>query len=123
MPNTDTRSPDDRASAAEDLIVRADAFGRILFVSDACRSLGYEPEELIGRPGFSLVHPDDRDKFATNTAMLYSANDLTAPENRRHRFRCKDGSWVWLEGHPLVIEAGAERGELINVFRRVPDAG
>src|SRR5205823_4276825 len=39
-----------------------------------------------------------------------------------HRIRCKDGSWVWLEGNPSLIHGndGQPIG-LINVFRDITD--
>lgn len=44
---------------APDLIFRLDAEGRIQFINSAVRSLGYEPEELIGTRMTDLIHPDD----------------------------------------------------------------
>lgn len=115
MPPTDAAL--DPPTGAEDLIVRADARGHILFVSDSCRRLGYEPEDLMGQPGIAFVHPDDWAKFAANSASLYAAAPGEQPADRRHRFRCADGSWRWLEGHPLVIPTPDGRpGDVVNVF-------
>jgi PAS domain S-box-containing protein len=36
--------------------------GRILFISNAVRQLGYDPEELTGKPFENIVHPEDRRK-------------------------------------------------------------
>lgn len=45
-----------------DIIYRLDGEGRIILISPAVRRLGYDPEELIGRPFLEIVHPEDRSK-------------------------------------------------------------
>jgi len=45
-----------------DIIYRLDEAGRIVAISPAVRKLGYEPEELVGKPFTDLVHPEDRSK-------------------------------------------------------------
>jgi PAS domain S-box-containing protein len=45
-----------------DIIYRLDVEGRILFISNAVRQLGYDPEELTGQFFEDIVHPDDRSK-------------------------------------------------------------
>jgi len=118
MPQAQTASVS--TTDPEELIVRADARGHILFSSDSCRRLGYEPEDLTGQPGIAFVHPDDWAKFAANSASLYATTPTSTPADRRHRFRCADGSWRWLEGHPQVIKTHDGRlGDVVNVFRFV----
>jgi len=43
-----------------DIIYRLDKEGRIVFISNAVRQLGYDPDELTGRLFEDIVHPDDR---------------------------------------------------------------
>ncbi len=45
-----------------DIIYRLDEKGNFTFISDAVRSYGYIPEELIGTNVLDIVHPDDRKK-------------------------------------------------------------
>src|SRR2546423_14900253 len=55
------------------------------------RSLGYKPEELIGRNAFEIVHPDD---LAEIRALFVSG--VTNPGvvvTRELRLKAKDGSW------------------------------
>ena len=112
----------ERASAAEEIIVRGDAKGTILFVSDSCRALGYVPTELVGLPADALVHPDDREKLRANTASIFDP-DIAKPADRIHRYRHADGSWVWLEGHPTILPGHDGRlGNILNVFRVVTEA-
>ncbi|MFH1783233.1 MAG: response regulator [Candidatus Omnitrophota bacterium] len=42
-----------------DIVYEFDREGRFSFISDAVREMGYNPEELIGRPFKDIVHPDD----------------------------------------------------------------
>jgi PAS domain S-box-containing protein len=59
------------------------------------RSLGYRPDELVGRVGFELVHPDDLDRvLAEFAAKIGVPGDRTVI---RFRFRHADGSWRVLE--------------------------
>lgn len=106
----------------DDVIVRADSKGVILFVSPACRRLGYEPEMLVGRPAAELVHPHDRARFLLNTASVFETTPPTRPANRVHRFRRGDGSYVWLKGNPMPLPGHDGRtNELINILRPVTD--
>ena len=43
-----------------DIVYRLDQNGMINFISEGIRRYGYMPEELLGRPMMSLVHPQDR---------------------------------------------------------------
>lgn len=107
---------------ADCLIVRADGRGHIVFISETCRRMGYDPADLIGQPAVAFVHPEDRAKFIANSAGLHGPTAGPPPADRRHRYRCADGSWVWLEGHPTVIPTpDGRRGDIVNVFRILED--
>ncbi|MGI8432271.1 MAG: PAS domain S-box protein, partial [Chthoniobacterales bacterium] len=77
---------------SQDVICSLDRQGRFLSTNAASRDLwGYEPEELIGRVYFVLVHPEDR-------AWSREAEEGTRALGKRSDFvnRClrKDGSVV-----------------------------
>jgi len=42
-----------------DIVFELDVEGYFIFISDAVRTLGYEPQELIGKHFKRIVHPDD----------------------------------------------------------------
>lgn len=57
------------------------------------RTLGYSAEEMLYRPVFEFLHPDDVAKTRDRIAKLASGTPTVASENR---YRCKDGSYKWL---------------------------
>ncbi|GGL07622.1 PAS domain S-box protein [Caulobacter rhizosphaerae] len=110
------------AENTSDVIVRCGLDGTLLYVSPACRAMGYEPEDLVGTRADRLVHPDDRERFVANSAQLYAGQTPDPAANRQHRYRTGDGRWVWFEGNPqLVRDAEGRATEIVNVFRDVTE--
>jgi diguanylate cyclase (GGDEF)-like protein/PAS domain S-box-containing protein len=94
------------AENASDLITSIDPNGVRTYVSPSCRTLlGFEPEELVGRPAIDIVHPDDRSRIA---GYLHSVPEH-GPARDEARFRHKQGDWVWMETRvrPVRNAAGA----------------
>jgi PAS domain S-box-containing protein len=58
------------------------------------RALGWSSAELLAEPSLNFVHPDDRDKTLQSRSQLIDGQSLTSFTNR---YRCKDGSYRWLE--------------------------
>ncbi|HVP61539.1 MAG TPA: PAS domain S-box protein [Myxococcaceae bacterium] len=56
-------------------------------------TLGWTPEELLGRPFLDLVHPED---VAATGEALRQLVEGQATAGFENRYRCKDGSWRWL---------------------------
>jgi PAS domain S-box-containing protein len=110
------------AENATDIIVRADLNGNLIYVSPGCRAMGYEPDELIGLSSSSLVHPDDLPSFMANSMDLFNDQKSPAGTSREHRYKKKNGEWVWLQGNPTVARDMSGRVvEIINVFRDVSE--
>jgi len=86
----------------KDLILLADATGRIFYASPACAALGYGQADIVGRTGADFIHPDELAEFNANIAAVL-ADQAAEPPCREHWFRRKDGSWVRLEGNPSVL--------------------
>jgi PAS domain S-box-containing protein len=75
-----------------DMICSVDEHGIILSVSAASETiLGYKPDELIGKPLFDFIFPEDLKKTERMAAKVMAGNDMTHNENRYVR---KDGSLV-----------------------------
>ncbi len=64
-----------------DIVYRIDPEGKFLFVNDSVRSLGYEPEELIGEHFSKIVHPDDVKLFARNFVLPAYVGKKTGDED------------------------------------------
>ena len=56
-------------------------------------TLGYTHDELLAKPMFEFVHPDDLERSRAQNAAVKSGRPALGFENR---YRCKDGSYRWL---------------------------
>jgi len=89
------------------------ANGRVRYQSPASEGvLGMRPEELVGRPIFEFVHPNDSD---TVRKLL---RDCLFYPHRKHpaeyRFRNRDGSWRLLESTATNLLSHPEGGIILN---------
>jgi PAS domain S-box-containing protein len=79
-----------------DIATIIDSDGAITYVSPSVtRTLGYEPEELVGEVGYGYQHPDDRDTVADAIETIQTNPADT--QMIETRFRRADGSWCWIE--------------------------
>jgi len=56
-------------------------------------TLGFTREELMSRPFLEFVHPDDRERTASQNRDVRGGGQARHFENR---YMCKDGSFRWL---------------------------
>ena len=81
---------------SSDIATIIDSNGTITYVSPSVtRTLGYEPEELVGEVGYEYQHPDDRDAVADAIETIQTNPDET--QTIETRFRQADDSWCWIE--------------------------
>jgi two-component system cell cycle sensor histidine kinase/response regulator CckA len=111
------------AGQLTDMIARHDPDGVCLFVSPACRTLlGYEPEEMIGRRVFGIIHPEDLDDIVEDVSKLMSE---PAAKSHTCRLRRKDGEYIWVEttGRRLFTSGKDSVGplEIITVTRDITE--
>ncbi len=82
---------------SSDLIVLLDGGGNVTFWSpSAVESLGWTPEEALGKTFLAHVEPDDRDGLSDALDRLLSEPARTEPV--AFRIRRKDGTWRSMEG-------------------------
>jgi PAS domain S-box-containing protein len=87
-------------------------------VNRACeRVLGYLPEELIGRNGFELLHPDDLPYVHSLLAEMLSRPDAVLPA--AYRVRNKAGAWRFLEGVSRNLLSDPEVAGIVINYRDV----
>jgi phosphoserine phosphatase RsbU/P len=82
---------------ASDLISIMDPQGVIQYQSPAItRILGYEQDELTGKPAFDFIAPEDVEPTLERWRLLHE--NPSEPILSEFRFRHKDGSWRYMEG-------------------------
>lgn len=88
--------------------------GTILYMSPSSRRvLGYSPEELVGRPAFEFVHPEDLARVVKRYEDRIALRAESAPFE--FRFRHKDGSWRVLESKGRnLLEDPAVQGLVVT---------
>ncbi len=101
-----------------DVINLLDANGSIRYTSPSVMAvLGYQPEELLGRSGFELLHPDDA---ATMGSLFVQV--LQQPEAKiaaQCRYQHKDGTWRWLNAIVTNLLADRNVQALVVNYRDV----
>jgi two-component system cell cycle sensor histidine kinase/response regulator CckA len=106
------------ANSTLDMIVELDDDAQIRFVSSSCQTvLGYPPEMLIGRSGFTIVHPDDIEKHIDN--FIGAAKEEGAIGGEPYRARHHDGSWRWLEGVGVSFRRADGEMRVLSVTRDI----
>ena len=96
------------AEGSRELICRHAQDGTYTYVSSAIREItGWEPTDLVGRNPYEFFHPDDHTRIQEEGHATAMRGEL----NRNgvvYRFRCEDGSHVWLDTltRPIVNDAG-----------------
>ncbi|HNW99988.1 MAG TPA: PAS domain S-box protein [Candidatus Cloacimonadota bacterium] len=84
---------------AIDLMCIADINGRFHRLNPAWeKTFGYSLAELLNTNFLDLVHPDDLQLTLDALSILKGQNELFKFENR---YRCKDGSYRWIEWHAV----------------------
>lgn len=87
-----------------DVTTVADLAGRYLYCSAATEDVfGWEPNKLVGRYEDDLVHPDDAASLQHGRAEHASSRPVTTS----YRFRCRNGSYRWVEATSRRVTAGS----------------
>jgi PAS domain S-box-containing protein len=94
-----------------DLLSISDHRGHFRRLNEAWeKTLGYDRSELLTIPFMDLVHPEDVDKTQIAYADLIARRNIV---NFVNRYRCKDGTYRWLEwsaasGDELIYAAARD---------------
>ena len=108
------------AENSTDILVRFGPDGLIRYISPACRRLGLDPHEEVGRPVDRLLVADSENPPSALLAALFSGAEIDTSAPRQHKIRTVDGREVWLEGAPsLVRDASGEVVEVVSVLRDI----
>lgn len=115
------------AQNTDDLIGVSDADGNYTYVSPSHRKLGYEPADLLGTPGYELVHPDDRKRVMSmyRSVIRDEGKDLnrtTFPVSMEFRIRDVWGNWHDVEtASNLVPATGDASPSMVHVARDISE--
>jgi PAS domain S-box-containing protein len=84
-----------------DLLCIANTDGYFLRLNPAAETiLGYTRDELMARPFFDFIHPDDLLRTQEAVSVQLSQHKLIHFENR---YRCKDGTYNWLDWSSVPV--------------------
>jgi PAS domain S-box-containing protein len=86
---------------SHDLITIIEPGGTIVYGSPSWRSLGLDPDQIVGKTALDFVHPDD---VPVAAAAFANALDGGEAEAITVRLRTSTGSWTWFEsnGSPIM---------------------
>ncbi len=102
-----------------DLIAILDMQGCFTYVSDSVsRSLGFTANELLGKHLGEYIHPNDMQETMAGMERVKTNEALTGVQ---HRFRHKDGHYVWLESKGIDHSANPLIGGIIVNARDITD--
>ena len=78
-----------------DMACIASTEGRFLKINPMWQAtLGYTEQEILATPFIEFIHPDDRDAMTQQLTRLQNGEPAPLFNNR---YRCKNGSYKWLE--------------------------
>ena len=99
---------------ASDMVVLTDVDGTISYVSPAVEQvLGRSPEELAGKDGFDIIHPEDVPRARQFFTDVVSQPGVTSSVELR--LRHADGSWRHIESRGTnLVEVPAVGGIVLN---------
>ncbi|HOT90662.1 MAG TPA: PAS domain-containing protein [Anaerolineae bacterium] len=97
------------------------ASGAIVWSGNVEHVLGFQLSEMDGgvEQWGELIHPDDRDEAF---ALLDAAQAACGPYNVIYRFRCRDGSYLWMEDSGLFIpDASGKAVRMIGMMTDISE--
>jgi diguanylate cyclase (GGDEF)-like protein/PAS domain S-box-containing protein len=102
-PSTDGRGRSELFELSIDLLATMNRAGQFTDLNPAAeRILGWSRQQLLGRRAVDLLHPDDRERtLALNLPGAPEVPDVIEFENR---YRCRDGSYRWLQWNARLVD-------------------
>ncbi|MBI4834824.1 MAG: PAS domain S-box protein [Planctomycetes bacterium] len=99
-----------------DIIYSTNIEGEVTFVSSQCASLGYKPEEIIGKPISYFIHPEDVKRVLDDLQKAFRTGEMF-PVN--FRLLKKDNSFVYAEEIGKIIESPDGKVNYMGVIRDI----
>jgi len=100
-----------------DIIYSMDVNGVITYVGNQVTRYGYTPEEIVSRPYFDFVHPEDREKVIADFEKTIATGEEFPTE---FRIVDKNGKIYWVEDNGMIHRDGNGRIEgLTGILRDI----
>ena len=103
---------------SSDALSLVNAEGQVLYASaSTARVLGYPPEELLGRNGLDLLHPQDREHCVQTLKRVLA--EPRCADQMQVRVRQKDGQWRWVESTACNLLDEPDVGAIVLNHREI----
>jgi len=77
------------------------------------RTLGFDPDTLVGEDALGFIHPEDRDRIQAQFSDLRAHEDVTE-KTVRCRYRDAADEWTWIEAAITDELASSLEGFVVN---------
>jgi two-component system sporulation sensor kinase A len=107
------------AENSSDVINLHSMDGRYVYISPSITHiLGYDPDELIGKTPYTIIHSEDIPEVEKNHSDVLTNSD---PILTTYRARKKDGTYIWIETNmrSVLNEQTGESEGIISVSRDI----
>jgi PAS domain S-box-containing protein len=92
--------------------------GHWLYASANVREMfGWEPRQLLGRSATEVLHPEDLGRLQLGHGLRRGDREGRV----RHRLRCADGTWRWVETRSRAEISEGKVGRIVWLTREIPD--
>jgi diguanylate cyclase (GGDEF)-like protein/PAS domain S-box-containing protein len=107
---------------SSEIVTVVDSDGTLRYANPAWgRTLGHDPDEAIGTMNvLDHVHPDDLPHVLEETGKALSEGGIATNEVE-YRFRCKDGSWRWMQSVGTYLLEDPAVGGVVVTSRDVTE--
>ncbi|MHA2180278.1 MAG: PAS domain S-box protein, partial [Promethearchaeota archaeon] len=101
-----------------DIIFEIDLDGKISYLSpQSIDVMGYNPNELINKNAFRLIHPDDLEEVLKNQKNATTTGEVGSV---KFRIQHKDGHYVTVSSRGQLIERSIKK-KIVGLFRDITE--
>ncbi|MFX0101082.1 MAG: PAS domain S-box protein, partial [Candidatus Hodarchaeota archaeon] len=101
-----------------DIIVVLDESFKFIFINEAReRMTGFTIDEILEHPSGYFIHEEDRETSINFLMKVYQEGAATAEV----RFKCKDGSFLWMEGKGKRFTDESGEKKLLIIYRDISE--
>ncbi|MEA3488851.1 MAG: PAS domain S-box protein [Candidatus Omnitrophota bacterium] len=114
------------AENTSDLVAIMTFKGTYTYISPSHRHLGYAPEDLLGKNGLNMIHPEDKKRFlpllkqylALSSVKMMRKKVKDLSEKVEYSFPDKSGKWHMMEATVNLVKSVTGTGYEILIISR-----